>query len=72
MCCGTGPVYHSAQLSSMSKLLALSKALPVLAAGALAVDYPTIPQDLTTPYQQRLAIYGPNGKTSSPILALSN
>ncbi|OOF93595.1 hypothetical protein ASPCADRAFT_53516 [Aspergillus carbonarius ITEM 5010] len=44
----------------MSKLLALSKALPVLAAGALAVDYPTIPQDLTTPYQQRLAIYGPN------------
>ncbi|PYH88175.1 acid phosphatase [Aspergillus ellipticus CBS 707.79] len=43
----------------MSTLLAL-KALPVLAAGALAVDFPTIPKDLTTPYQQRLAIYGPN------------
>ncbi|PWY83333.1 putative acid phosphatase [Aspergillus heteromorphus CBS 117.55] len=44
----------------MSKFVAFSKVLPVLAAGALAIDYPTIPQDLTTPYQQRLAIYGPN------------
>ena len=46
----------------MSKLLVLTKVLPVLAAGALAVDYPTIPTDKTTPYQQRLAIYGSNGE----------
>lgn len=40
------------------------KALPLLAASAMAsVNYPPIPQDLTTPVQQRLAIYGPNGKT---------
>lgn len=39
------------------------KALPVLAASALAsVNYPPIPQDLTTPFQQRLAVYGPNGE----------
>ena len=39
------------------------KALPLMvAAGVLAaVDYPTIPKDLTTPVQQRLAINGPNG-----------
>lgn len=37
------------------------KALPFLAASAVAsVNYPTIPQDLTTPFQQRLAVYGPN------------
>ncbi|GFF32156.1 acid phosphatase [Aspergillus udagawae] len=36
-------------------------ALSVLATGALAaVDYPPIPSDLTTPFQQRLAVYGPN------------
>lgn len=49
----------------MSKLLALTKVLPVLAVGSLAVDYPTIPKDKTTPYQQRLAIYGPNGEEPS-------
>lgn len=43
------------------------KALPALAASALAsVNYPTIPTDLTTPVQQRLAVYGPNCK-SSPL-----
>ncbi|KAJ5771641.1 hypothetical protein N7520_002170 [Penicillium odoratum] len=37
------------------------KVLPVLAASSLAsVNYPTIPTDLTTPVQQRLAVYGPN------------
>ncbi|KAJ5691850.1 hypothetical protein N7462_001273 [Penicillium macrosclerotiorum] len=36
------------------------KSLPLLAASALAgVNYPTIPSDLTTPFQQRLAVYGP-------------
>lgn len=39
------------------------KALPFLAASAVAsVNYPTIPEDLTTPFQQRLAVYGPNCK----------
>ncbi|KAJ6023782.1 hypothetical protein N7540_004579 [Penicillium herquei] len=39
----------------------LIKTLPVLAAGTWAgVNYPTIPDDLTTPFQQRLAVYGPN------------
>ncbi|KAJ5118306.1 hypothetical protein N7526_009943 [Penicillium atrosanguineum] len=38
----------------------LIKAMPLLAASALAsVNYPTIPTDLTTPFQQRLAVYGP-------------
>ncbi|OJJ94708.1 hypothetical protein ASPACDRAFT_55626 [Aspergillus aculeatus ATCC 16872] len=37
----------------------LLKGLPLLAVAALAVDYPTLPNDLTTPYQQRLAIMGP-------------
>ncbi|KAJ5219613.1 hypothetical protein N7468_008817 [Penicillium chermesinum] len=37
------------------------KSLPIVAAGALAnVNYPPIPEDLTTPFQQRLAVYGPN------------
>jgi hypothetical protein len=41
----------------------LVKALPFLAASAIAsVNYPTIPSDLTTPFQQRLAVYGLNGK----------
>ncbi|OOQ83557.1 putative acid phosphatase [Penicillium brasilianum] len=39
----------------------LVKALPFLAASAIAsVNYPTIPSDLTTPFQQRLAVYGAN------------
>jgi hypothetical protein len=38
-------------------------AMSVLATGAIAaVDYPPIPSDLTTPFQQRLAVYGPNGR----------
>lgn len=37
--------------------------VPALIGGAQAsVDYPPLPEDLTTPYQQRLAIYGPNGE----------
>ncbi|KAJ5152649.1 uncharacterized protein N7482_009127 [Penicillium canariense] len=37
------------------------KALPLLAVSAFAgVNYPTIPSDLTTPFQQRLAVYGLN------------
>lgn len=45
------------------------KALPLVAAGAFAsVNYPPIPEDLTTPFQQRLAVYGPNGKTQLTVL----
>lgn len=52
--------------------LSLMKALPFLAGGTMAsisdalnnlpsyLNYPTIPDDLTTPFQQRLAVYGPN------------
>lgn len=41
---------------------ALSWALPVFIAGVAAANYPPVPQDNTTPVQQRLAIVGPNGK----------
>lgn len=42
------------------------KALPLLAVAAVAsVNYPTLPSDLTTPFQQRLAVYGPNGETNN-------
>ncbi|EME38774.1 hypothetical protein DOTSEDRAFT_180664 [Dothistroma septosporum NZE10] len=34
--------------------------LPLMAASAVAVNYPTIPADLTTPVQQRLAVKGPS------------
>lgn len=53
----------------MIKLSASIKALPVLVACALAVNYPTIPADLTTPVQQRLAINAPNGEQ---ILSICN
>lgn len=40
------------------------KFVPLWASCALAsVNYPPIPKDLTTPFQQRLAVYGPNGET---------
>jgi hypothetical protein len=43
----------------------LVKAMPLLAASALASTiYPPIPNDLTTPVQQRVAVYGPNGTIS--------
>ena len=45
----------------MVHLFTLSKALYLLAGYVLAsTDYPPIPKDLTTPYQQRIAIHGPN------------
>ncbi|KAJ5227402.1 uncharacterized protein N7469_007408 [Penicillium citrinum] len=45
----------------MVGLLSLSKAVLLVAAGALAsVNYPPIPEDLSTPFQRRLAVYGPN------------
>lgn len=31
---------------------------------ASLINYPPIPKDLTTPYQQRLAVYGPGGRMS--------
>ncbi|KAJ6001505.1 hypothetical protein N7522_006732 [Penicillium canescens] len=39
----------------------LIKSLPLVAGSAFAsVTYPGLPKDLTTPHQQRLAVYGPN------------
>jgi acid phosphatase type 7 len=46
--------------------------LPVLAAGVMAgASYPSIPTDLTTPVQQRIAINGPNGNFFIPKLSAS-
>ncbi|KAL4883141.1 Metallo-dependent phosphatase-like protein [Aspergillus karnatakaensis] len=44
------------------KFLNPFKAAPVIAASAVVAkaNYPALPDDLTTPFQQRLAIYGPN------------
>ena len=40
-----------------------SVAVLLCAGGALAgVNYPVIPKDLTTPFQQRLAVHGSNGE----------
>ena len=48
--------------------ISIFKTVPLLAGGALAsVNYPQIPKDLTTPFQERLAVYGPNGKDFEPI-----
>ena len=44
----------------MVSLRTLVKGLPILAVCVMAADYPTIPADLTTPVQQRLAINDPN------------
>ncbi|KAJ4299650.1 hypothetical protein N0V90_004896 [Kalmusia sp. IMI 367209] len=45
----------------MGDILASLKALPLLASCVwAAASYPTIPQDRTTPVQQRLAVKGPN------------
>jgi acid phosphatase len=44
----------------------LLKSLPFVAGSAFAsVTYPVLPKDLTTPHQQRLAVYGPNGNSPS-------
>ena len=46
--------------------ISILKSIPLWAGCALAgVNYPTIPKDLTTPFQQRLAVYGPNGEIDS-------
>jgi hypothetical protein len=45
----------------MGYILTSLKALPLLAVGTLAAaSYPAIPQDKTTPVQQRLAVEGFN------------
>jgi hypothetical protein len=45
----------------MGYILTSLKALPLLAVGTLgAASYPVIPQDKTTPVQQRLAVEGFN------------
>jgi hypothetical protein len=46
----------------MGDILASLKALPLLAVCTwAAASYPAIPQDKTTPVQQRLAVEGFNG-----------
>lgn len=46
----------------MRDMMGLLSTLPVLAVGAwAAASYPAIPQDRTTPVQQRLAVKGLNG-----------
>lgn len=51
----------------MVNSFALLKSLPALAACALAYNFPTIPADLTTPYQQRLAVTGPKSTKPSVL-----
>lgn len=50
----------------MMRSVNLAKAASLLLAApsvhASLINYPTIPEDLTTPVQQRLAVYGPSGK----------
>jgi acid phosphatase len=46
-------------IAAMVNSFALLKSLPALGACVLAYNFPTIPEDLTTPYQQRLAVTGP-------------
>lgn len=48
------------------KSTTISAAAVLLAAPSVyasLINYPPIPADLTTPYQQRLAVYGPGGRT---------
>ncbi|KAL4862285.1 hypothetical protein BDV12DRAFT_190519 [Aspergillus spectabilis] len=46
----------------MTRFLSAFRTAPLLAASVVVAkaNYPSLPQDLTTPFQQRLAIYGPN------------
>ncbi|CRG88456.1 acid phosphatase, putative [Talaromyces islandicus] len=46
-------------IAAMVNSFALLKTLPALGACVLAYNFPAIPEDLTTPYQQRLAVTGP-------------
>lgn len=47
------------------------KSLLLLAVPTLAgVNYPTLPKDLTTPFQQRLAVFGANGTVSNLLIGM--
>jgi len=51
----------------------LIKAMLLLAASTFAsTTYPPIPGELTTPVQQRLAVYGPNGRAIESTLKKAN
>jgi hypothetical protein len=55
----------------MSALTAFVKTLPLLVAGISAsATYPTIPADLTTPVQQRIAVNGVNSEFPFPRAAI--
>lgn len=48
----------------MDALFNLVKVLPLVASCVMAAaSYPSIPVDLSTPVQQRIAINGPNGES---------
>lgn len=69
----TNPVVLISQYTIiMVGILSLSKALLLVSASALAsVNYPPIPEDLSTPFQRRLAVYGPNGEIEKPIVVVA-
>lgn len=57
----------------MLDLMVSIKALPLFAACVRsAASYPPIPSDKTTPVQQRLAVNGPNGTSTSVPLTMLN
>jgi acid phosphatase len=48
-------------MKSTSTISAAAVLLVAPSVYASLINYPPIPEDLTTPYQQRLAVYGPQG-----------
>ena len=48
----------------VASLVFLLSLMPLI---GLAADFPTIPADLTTPVQQRLAMIGPTGTFVNPF-----
>lgn len=49
-------------MKSTSTLGAAAVLLAAPGVYAGLINYPPIPEDLTTPFQQRLAVYGPGGR----------
>ena len=50
-------------------LLLLLSLIAVRLVSAVGIEFEVLPKDLTTPHQQRLAIYGPNGM-SAPLFTI--
>jgi hypothetical protein len=61
--CGIEDSVHQSHSLIMGSSL---KLLPFVAGCAFAgYQYPEVPKDLTTPFQQRLSVYGPDGMNSA-------